>query len=111
MWAIETFSTFVGWLKEPQEIDDREVQWIEMFVNFYVYLVEWVEYSMFSTEIRITIIPTVFNNVNLYELMWTNKGWSVWSERGAWSLDTWKMHNRFLSCFISQVMLANGLSL
>ena len=28
---------------------------------------------MFSTEIRITIIPTVFNNVNLYELLWTDK--------------------------------------
>ena len=59
MWAIEMFATFIGWLKEPQKIDDRELQWIEMFVNFYVYLVEWVEYSMFSTEIRITIIPTL----------------------------------------------------
>ena len=56
MWAIEMFSTFVGWLKEPQKIDDKELPWIEMFVNFYVGL---VEYSMFSTEIRITIIPTL----------------------------------------------------
>ena len=84
---------------------------LEMFVNFYVGLVEWVEYSMFSTHIRITIIPTIFNNVNLYELMWPDKGWSLWSERGTWSINTWKLHNRFLSCFRSQVVLANGLSL
>ena len=52
MWAIEMFVTFFGWLKEAQEIDDGEFQGIEMVVNFYwtIGLVEWVEYSMLSTE-------------------------------------------------------------
>ena len=52
MWAIEMFATFVGWLKEAQEIENGEFQGIEMVVDFYwtVGLVEWVEYSMLSTE-------------------------------------------------------------
>ena len=52
MWAIEMFVAFFGWLKEAQEIEDGEFQGIEMVVDFYwtVGLVEWVEYSMLSTE-------------------------------------------------------------
>ena len=63
---------------------------------------------MFSTEIRITIISAVFNNVNLYELLWTDKV-GVYEVKGEHDLLT--LENCIIGlCHVSDLK-SNGLSL